>query len=211
MVQKTVRLTSSFLLMLNSVRLLQTTQIKQVVSFTAANKVYKAQIKLQSFESRRNFFLFFLPGVDASHVYVRTLALGCFYSHISTGTFRRALTASLDSCAEIECPISGVTKSGKVWRKVPESDARSVGTDHTPAKHRFPAPKFLQTLPDLVTSLKGHSLSPRSCPPTRSVPSERFGWYECGIYLAPMHPRKHETHPLPDTPLSPHRFNRPFP
>ena len=33
---------------------------------------------------------------------------------------------------------------------------------------------FLQTLPDLVTPLKGHSLSPRSCPPTRSAPSERF-------------------------------------
>ena len=27
-----------------------------------------------------------------------------------------------------ECPFSGVTKSGRVWRKVPESDARSV--DH---------------------------------------------------------------------------------
>ena len=26
-----------------------------------------------------------------------------------------------------ECPFSGVTKSGRVWRKVPESDARSVG------------------------------------------------------------------------------------
>ena len=35
---------------------------------------------------------------------------------------------------------------------------------------------FLQTLPDLVTPLKGHSLSPRSCPATRSVPSERFGY-----------------------------------
>ena len=30
---------------------------------------------------------------------------------------------------------------------------------------------FLQTLPDLVTPLKGPSLSPRSCPPTRSAPS----------------------------------------
>ena len=29
---------------------------------------------------------------------------------------------------------------------------------------------FLQTLPDLVTPLKGHFLSPRSCPPTRSAP-----------------------------------------
>ena len=39
---------------------------------------------------------------------------------------------SVDSCAEIAVvltnPISGrVTKSGRVWRQVPESDARSVG------------------------------------------------------------------------------------
>ena len=27
-----------------------------------------------------------------------------------------------------ECPFSGVTKSGRVWRKVPESDVGSVGT-----------------------------------------------------------------------------------
>ena len=30
-----------------------------------------------------------------------------------------------------ECPFSGVTKSDRVWRKVPESGARSVGTDKT--------------------------------------------------------------------------------
>ena len=47
-----------------------------------------------------------------------TLTLGCFYSHISNHTFRRALTASEDS---------GVTQPGRVWRKVPESDAWSVG------------------------------------------------------------------------------------
>ena len=35
---------------------------------------------------------------------------------------------------------------------------------------------FLQTLPDLVTQLKGYSLSPRICPATRSAPSERFGY-----------------------------------
>ena len=98
--------------------------------FYSRQKFTPAQTKPQSFESRRNFFLFsFLPGVDASHVYVHVLALGCFYSHISTRTFRRALTASLhDSCAEIKsAPFSGVTKSGRVWRKVPESGARSVG------------------------------------------------------------------------------------
>ena len=73
--------------------------------------------------------------MDASHAYVRAWALGCFHSHISTQTFRRALTASLDSCEEIkiECPFSGVNKSGKVWRKVPESDTPSVQSPMPPA------------------------------------------------------------------------------
>ena len=49
----------------------------------------------------------------------------------------------------------------------------------------------------LVTPLKGHSLSPRSCPATRSAPSERFGYnnYDCRSNLAPKHARKHEMHP----------------
>ena len=49
----------------------------------------------------------------------------------STGTFRRALTASMNSCAEIECPFSDVTNSGRVWRKVPENDARSMVSTRT--------------------------------------------------------------------------------
>ena len=80
--------------------------------------------------------------MDASRVYVRALALGCFYSHISTRTFRRALTASLDSCTEIKkkkkkkkSPFSGVTKSGRVWKKVPESDVGSVVTDMVHLDH----------------------------------------------------------------------------
>ena len=60
-----------------------------------------AQIKPKSFESRQNSF-FFKPGVDAPHVYMHACALGCFYSHIiSIQTFQRVLTASVDSCAEI--------------------------------------------------------------------------------------------------------------
>ena len=42
------------------VSLLQTNQIKQGVSFIAANKVYTSTIKPQPFESRRNSF--FHPG-----------------------------------------------------------------------------------------------------------------------------------------------------
>ena len=45
----------------------------------------------------------------------------------STQTFRSALTAFVDSCVEVKsAPFSGVTNSGRVCRKVPESDARSV-------------------------------------------------------------------------------------
>ena len=46
--------------------------------------------------------------------------LGCFHS------LQRVLTMSVDSCTETECPFSGITKSGRVWRKVPESDALSM-------------------------------------------------------------------------------------
>ena len=65
-----------------------------------------AQIKPKSFQSRQ-FFLsffsfFFLPRVDVSHVYMDARALGCFHSLISTETYWRALTASLDSCTEIK-------------------------------------------------------------------------------------------------------------
>ena len=86
------------------VSLLQTSQIKQGVSFIAANKVYTSTNKTTILESRRNsFFSFsFFGGVDASLVYESAWALGCFYSHISTRTLWRALTASVDSCAEIK-------------------------------------------------------------------------------------------------------------
>ena len=67
--------------------------------------------------------------MNASHVYVCALALGCFYSLISTQTAN--LSEGADSvagqmCGGKECPFSGVTKSGRVWRKVPESGAWSV-------------------------------------------------------------------------------------
>ena len=53
--------------------------------------------------------------------------LCCFHKHNSSQTFHRALTVLVDSCVEIkECPDSGVTSSGRVWRKMPESDAGSV-------------------------------------------------------------------------------------
>ena len=94
--------------------------------------------------------------MDASHVYVRAWALGYFHSLISTQTPSTGLRhpplveGAGKRCSECdqypdlsegadhvggqlrgdkECPFSGrVTKSGRVWRKVPESDGRSVRT-----------------------------------------------------------------------------------
>ena len=71
------------------VRLLQTTQIKQGVSFIAANKVYNSTNKTTVVWIENSLFSsssLLYPGMDASHVYVRALALGFFYSHISTHT-----------------------------------------------------------------------------------------------------------------------------
>ena len=83
-----------------------------------------AQIKPKSFESR--WTLFILPGVDASHVYVRARVLGCFqsyqYRNLSEGADRVGGQLHEDK----ERPFSGVTKSGRVWRKVSEREARSV-------------------------------------------------------------------------------------
>ena len=81
--------------------------------------------------------------------FVRAWALGCFYSLISTphSEYRFPAPFVVNQCLEFdqypnlsegadsvagqlrgdkECPFSGITKSGRVWRKVPESDARSV-------------------------------------------------------------------------------------
>ena len=80
-----------------------------------------AQIKPKSFESRRNSF--FTRGGCVS-------CLCCFYMqpyqypNLSEGADRVGGQLRGDK----EWPFSGVTKSGRVWRKVPESDARSVGS-----------------------------------------------------------------------------------
>ena len=83
-----------------------------------------AQIKPKSFESGRNFFL--LPRVDASHVYVRAWALGFFQSYQYPNLSKGADGVGGQLRGDKECPFSDITKSGRVWRKVPESDARSV-------------------------------------------------------------------------------------
>ena len=86
----------------------------------------------------------------------------------------------------------GVPASGGRDQVVASQQRAQVSTDRATLRASF-SRTFLQTLPNLVTPLKGHSSSPRSCPETRSAPSERF-WY-CNMTVAPKHTRKHETHP----------------
>ena len=66
------------------------------MSFIAANEVYTRTNKTTIVWIETELFVFL------KNVHVRALALGCFYSHISTRTFRRALTASLDSWQSLE-------------------------------------------------------------------------------------------------------------
>ena len=70
------------------------------------------------------FSLFFLPGVDVSHVYIcaRLLPQSYQYPNLSEG----ADLIGGELCGDKDCPFSGVTNSYRVWRRVPESDAQSV-------------------------------------------------------------------------------------
>ena len=83
-----------------------------------------AQIKPKSYESRRNSF--FTRGGCASCLRAclgaRLLPQSYQYPNLSEGADRVGGQLRGDK----ECPFSGVTKSGRVCRKVPESDARSV-------------------------------------------------------------------------------------
>ena len=130
-VPENCQLTRSFSLLLKLVSLLQTTQIKQGASFIAASKVYTSANKTTIvWIETELFFFFFYPGwMRLVFTCVRAWALGCFYSHINTQTFRRALSDRVGGLLRGDkgWGKSSVTKSGRVWRKVPESVARSVG------------------------------------------------------------------------------------
>ena len=114
----------------SSTFVLQTTQIISDVYFITDHVAYPAQIKSKLSASRQTLLFYFLPGVDASHVYVRALGArlppqSYWYPDLWEGADRVAGQLRGDK----ECPFSGVT--GRVWRKVPESAARSVQQTHS--------------------------------------------------------------------------------
>ena len=75
------------------------------------------------------------------------------YPNLSQGADRVAGQLRGDK----ECPFRGVTKSSRVWRKVPESDARSVRmiqtTTHFMKPHERHRHRMIQTT---THSLKPH-------------------------------------------------------
>ena len=134
-----------------------------------------------------------------------------FYSHISTRTFRRALTASLPGQlrGDKECPFSGVTKSGRVWRKVPESDARSVGfnarreRDMSSSRVRPNTVGYFGTPPTKVIALIRLSF-PR-------IPLCSFPLYSClfrGDFYYLAHPSHINTHTRTHTHTNIHTHTR---
>ena len=98
------------------VRLLQTTQIKQGVSVIAANKVYTSANKTTIVWVETELSFFFYPCLRAC-LGARLLPQSYQYPNLSEGADRVGGQLHRDK----ECPFSGVTKSGRVWKKVPES------------------------------------------------------------------------------------------
>ena len=75
-----------------------------------------------------------------------------FHSLVSTQTFRRTLNVGGQLHGDKECTFIGVTSSGRVWRKVPESEAWSVAL-------MLSWPRFILTVYDHVPGTKHAFLS----------------------------------------------------
>ena len=94
----------------------RTTQIIAGVSFrhNGRQRCLRQQkiIKPKSFQGIDTPELFYYPGRTRCNFSCVLGGYCCFHGLITTQTFRRALTASVDSCAEIRsAPFSGVTNS----------------------------------------------------------------------------------------------------
>ena len=100
----------------------ETTEIRSGVSLEPP--VLPAQIKLKSFESTRNSFSTRGPHASCLHACFDAVLLSrsYWYPNLSGG----ADSVGGQLRGDEDSPVSGVTSSGRIWRKVPESDAQSV-------------------------------------------------------------------------------------
>ena len=121
-----------------------------------------SQIKRKSFESRRNSFFFTRGGCTSclrACFGARLLPQSYQYPNLSEGADRVGGQLSGDT----EYPFSGVTKSGRVWRRVPESDARSVPVPLAPtlstSSSRWVCDVFFGSCPRVVSRAPQHTRS----------------------------------------------------
>ena len=129
-----------------------------------------AQIKPKLFEWRWNLcFLLFYPGwmchmfmyMFGCYVAFTASLVCCFHSLIGIQTFRRALTALVDSCMETRGPYGGVTNSGRVWRNVLENKAWSLSLSHTQTNTQLVVEAQYHTCIQLPhTHIQEYKLSP---------------------------------------------------
>ena len=105
---KSCQLMYSFLLML---KWQFVTDNSDYITFSliTAHIAHVAQIKPMLFETKLRgnsffsfFLLFFLPGADFPHIYMRAWMLCCFHGLINTQTCWKMLTVLVDSYAEIK-------------------------------------------------------------------------------------------------------------
>ena len=109
----------------NSSMFATTTQIISDVCFITDHVAYASSNKTKSFESRRNsflsfiFFIFFIFFIIYffTHVYVLMLGTRLLPQFYQYRPFRRALTASVDSCAEIK---SALQWRNQIWQSLEE-------------------------------------------------------------------------------------------
>ena len=102
-----------------------------------------------------------------------SVRLCCLMS--SDVAWHNLLGTSWDQC---RCMVQYCFTSTDTRRLVrTDSPGRPPRLSHSSTLRASLSGTFLQTLPDSVTPLKGHSLSACSCPATRSAPSERFGYW----------------------------------
>ena len=95
--------------------------ISDHVAYVSTNKTKIVWIEMELF----SFLLSFNPGASCLRACLDAMSLSQFhlYPDLSEGADR----VGGQLLEGKDCPFSGVTRSGRVWRKMPESDARRVG------------------------------------------------------------------------------------
>ena len=89
----------------------------------------------------------------------RLLLQSYYYPNLSEGADRVCGQLRGDK----ECSFSGVTKSGRVWRKVPKSDARSVGIRLAPTPQRVASKTTVLLLTSTVNGSEKNPIPSRHC------------------------------------------------